>query len=335
MPSFRSSVSARRVLLALGLAAFVPCSVQAQTVEKEPSESREAAHQLKASNRPKVGLALSGGGARGAAHVGVLRILEQQGIHIDYIAGTNTGAVVGGLYSAGVSIDYLEQMFTKRSLMHSYLTVPVKLRIVVIPLFYVPRMVGRKSFDGLYEGTRFRKFLNKYLPESEQDISDLKIPFGAVAVNLLDGKVNTLRSGNLGWALQASSALPVLRKPVKIGEALYVDGGVSVNLPVQQVKEMGADVVIAVSLDDEPGLTVKESEFQKVGSVSHRVLTMHLSNVDIEQRKAANIVIHPDVEKIGLMSTSARDAKAAIEAGETAALASIEQIKQLLGESDR
>lgn len=313
------------------------CScVFAQEAESESGSTNASAsaHQLKVTNRPKVGLALSGGGARGAAHVGVLRILEQQGIHIDYIAGTNTGAVVGGLYSAGVSIDYLEQMFTKRSLMHAYLTVPVKLRIVVIPLFYVPRMVGRKSFDGLYEGNRFRTFLNKYLPESEQDISDLKIPFGAVAVNLLDGKVDTLRSGNLGRALQASSALPVLRKPVKIGDGLYVDGGVSVNLPVKQVREMGADIVIAVSLDDEPDLTVKESEFEKVGSVSHRVLTMHLSSVDREQLKAANVVIRPEVEKIGLMSTSAKDAKSAIDAGEHAALASIEAIKQLLKESD-
>lgn len=310
--------------------------VFAQEAESESASTNASAsaHQLKVTNRPKVGLALSGGGARGAAHVGVLRILEQQGIHIDYIAGTNTGAVVGGLYSAGVSIDYLEQMFTKRSLMHAYLTVPVKLRIVVIPLFYVPRMVGRKSFDGLYEGNRFRTFLNKYLPESEQDISDLKIPFGAVAVNLLDGKVDTLRSGNLGRALQASSALPVLRKPVKIGDGLYVDGGVSVNLPVKQVREMGADIVIAVSLDDEPDLTVKESEFEKVGSVSHRVLTMHLSSVDREQLKAANVVIRPEVEKIGLMSTSAKDAKSAIDAGEHAALASIEAIKQLLKESD-
>ena len=289
---------------------------------------RAETHKLSVSSRPKVGLALGGGGARGAAHVGVLRILEEQGIPIDYVAGTNVGAVVGGLYCAGVSIDALEEMFTKKSLIRAYLTVPVKLRMCATPIFYIPRLAGRHSYDGMYRGNRFRKFLNRYVPQSEQDIKDLKIPFGAVVLSLIDGQIHTLRAGNLGRALQASSAIPVLRKPVEIGDDLYVDGGVTCNLPVQQVREMGADIVIAVDLDRVEE-RVEKKEFFKIGSVSHRIVTIHLNDSDTDAIKSANIVIKPEVADIGLISTSSEDAKNAINAGERAALAAVEELEKL------
>lgn len=298
--------------------------------------SKNVPHQDKSARkatRPKVGLALGGGGARGAAHVGVLRILEQQGINIDYIAGTNVGAVVGGLYAAGISLDSMEDMFVKRSLLKAYLTVPLKVRILVIPLFSASRLMGRRSLDGLYRGNKFRKFLNRYVPESERDLTDLKIPFGAVTFDLIDGKVKVLRKGNLGQVLQASSAIPVLRKPVRMKTAsgdthLFVDGGVSVNLPVKQVRDMGADVVIAVNLNDSKTAS-QEAEFYKVGSVSHRVIQLHLKSIDEKQLKAADIVIDPDVDGIGLISNSKKDAEDAIKAGEAAALARLDQLHKL------
>jgi len=297
--------------------------------ERSAAQEEPVQHKLSAKNDIKVGLVLSGGGARGAAHVGVLKILEQNEIKIDYIVGTNVGAVVGGLYSAGISISALEEMFTKKSLMRSYLTVPVKLRMMVVPLFSIPRLMGKRGYDGLYKGNQFRNYLNKYVPQSEQDIQDLKIPFGAVALNLVDGKTTTLRHGNLGTALQACSAIPILRKPVKINDGLFVDGGVVNNLPVAEVKAMGADLVIAVDLDD-AGHTVAPAELTKIGTVSHRVVTLHLANVDREQVKQASVLIHPEVDHINLMSTSSKDAETAIQAGERAAVESIDKIKQLL-----
>ncbi len=295
-------------------------------------ETDDVKHKLSASNEPKLGLVLGGGGARGAAHVGVLKILEQNGIHPDYIVGTNVGAIVGGLYSAGISIQSLEEMFTKKSLMNSYLTVPLKVRLFASSAFSIPRMFGKRGYDGLYTGNKLGKFLNKYVPESERDISDLKIPFGAVALNLLDGKTVTLRSGNLGSALQASCALPILRKPVRLNDGLFVDGGVVNNLPVSEAKSMGADIIVAINLDDTER-KIPEKEFSKIGTVSHRVVTLHLKNVDKEQVKEADIVLHPEVEQIGLMSTSSKDAVNAIEAGERAALDSIDRIKSLLKEA--
>lgn len=298
------------------------CSTSALSVFAQPAD----VHNL---NRPRVGLVLGGGGARGAAHVGVLKILEQEGVPIDYIVGTNVGAIVGGLYSAGISIDSLADMFTKKSLMHSYLTVPVKLRVLVVPLFYVPRLMGKKGYDGLYRGNKFRDFLNRYVPQSEQDIDDLKIPFGAVALDLISGKINTIRSGNLGQALQASSAIPVLRKPVKMGNKLYVDGGVITNLPVDEAKAMGAEYIIAVDLDQAQEKT-RENDYKEIGSVSHRVLTLHFAKVDESQVKKADVVLSPEVGEIGLMSTRTSDAVSAIEAGERAALGAIDAIKRAL-----
>lgn len=282
---------------------------------------------------PKIGLALGGGGARGAAHVGVLHILEQQGVPIDYIAGTNVGAVVGGLYSAGVSISSLKEMFTRGTLMRAYLNVPLKLRLMGIPLVSTSRLLGHKSFDGLYRGEKFKSFLNKYVPESERDLEDLKIPFGAVTYDLINGEVKVLRKGNLGAVLQASSAIPVLRKPVKLGSdanpLLCIDGGVAVNIPVKEVREMGADIVIAVDLNDNARGS-KLEEYYKPGSVSHRVIQAHLRSIDRGQLDNADIVIKPNVDHMGLMSRQPELAKRAIVEGETATMERWEQISKLL-----
>ena len=203
------------------------------------------------------------------------------------------------------------------------------MRIFVVPIVSTTKLFGMKSYDGLYRGGKFRKFLNKYVPESEQDIKDLKIPFGAVSLDLIDGKVETIRTGNLGKVLQASSAIPILRKPVKLKNGLYVDGGVSVNLPVEQVKQMGADIVIAVNLDNTDEV-VDEDQFYKTGSVSSRVISLHLKSIDKGQKALADIVIEPDVKNIGLISSSSKDAKQAITAGKQACMLKLDEINKLI-----
>lgn len=297
------------------------------------ARAADTTHSGTVVKQPKIGLALGGGGARGAAHVGVLHILEQQGVPIDYIAGTNVGAVVGGLYSAGVSISSLKEMFTRGTLMKAYLNVPLKLRLMGIPLVSTSRLLGHKSFDGLYRGEKFKSFLNKYVPESERDLEDLKVPFGAVTYDLINGEVKVLRKGNLGAVLQASSAIPVLRKPVQLGtEAeplLCIDGGVAVNIPVKEVREMGADIVIAVDLNDYARGS-KLEEYYKPGSVSHRVIQAHLRSIDRGQLDNADIVIKPNVDHMGLMSRQPELARRAILEGENATMEKWEQISGLI-----
>jgi NTE family protein len=281
------------------------------------------------SSRPKVGLALGGGGVRAAAHVGVLKVLEEEGIPIDYIVGTSTGAVVGGLYSAGMTPMHIEEQFTKKKFMHAFLTVPLTLRVLVIPLFYVPKLVGVESYDGMYRGKKFAHYLNKQLPETERNIEDMRIPFGAVAVNLLDGKAQTITRGNLGRALQASCAIPALRKPVKMDNGLYVDGGVLDNLPVDRAKKMGANIVIAIDIDEKV-VPINDGYFKKFGSVAHRVMTLHYSVIDQDEQGIADFIIHPDVTGVGLISTRSEDAKHCVEAGEAAARSAVPAIRELI-----
>ena len=276
--------------------------------------------------RLTVGLALGGGGTRGAAHIGVLRVLEQEGIPIDYIAGTSMGAIVGGLYSAGLSIDAIEKKFTDRSLMRAFMTVPLSVRLMASPILILPRMLGRHPYDGLYRGNRFRRYINNAVPECDRKVEELKKPFCAVAVNLVDGNVCSICKGNLGYALQASSAVPELRKPVQIEDKLFVDGGVLANLPVKQVRQMGADIVIAVDVDERLR-AVPLDTFRAMGSVSKRLVTVQLATIDEPQATNADIVIHPDVDGIGLISTKLIDAKKALAAGEKAAREAMSSIR--------
>ncbi len=279
--------------------------------------------------REKIGLALGGGGTRGAAHIGVLRVLVKEGIPIDMIVGTSMGSVVGGLYCAGLKVDEIEYRF-QHGLMRSFLTVPIPLRVAAIPFFYVLRLFGYKPYDGSYIGGKFRSFINNSVPEDKQRIENLDKPFGAVALNLLNGQAYCITRGNIGVALQASAAIPVLRRPVKIGDGLFVDGGVVANLPVTETRALGAKIVIAVDVD-ERFETMPESSFRKIGSVAHRVLTLHLAKVDENQLKDADIIIHPNVNGISLVSTKKKNVQAAILAGEEAAREALPALRAKLG----
>jgi NTE family protein len=294
----------------------------------DPTNSA-ASSVLSRSRRPRVALALGGGGMRGAAHIGVLRVLMKAGIPIDIIAGTSMGAIVGGLYSAGISIEALQGKFEEGSVMKSFMNVPLKLSIAVAPVVVLPRTLAHKEYDGLYSGNKFRKFLDHAVPEYEQNIENLKIPFAAVALNLVDGKPYALTHGNLGYALQASSAVPGLREPVQIGDQLFVDGGVVDNIPVDIARAMGGDIVIAVDVDERFDQLPLES-FKALGSVSKRMLSLQLASSDAMLLQKADIVIHPEVDGIGLISTKTKDATQAIAAGEKAAWDAIPAIKDKL-----
>lgn len=285
-----------------------------------------------AAHRPKIALALGGGGTRGVAHVGVLRVLSREHIPIDYIVGTSMGAIVGGLYCAGVSVDEIEQRLLDKKLLHAYLTVPIPVRVAVIPIFYIPHLFGYHPYDGLYRGNKFRNFLNATVPESDKEIRDLKIPFGAVASSLVDARAHTIREGNLGLAIQASSAIPELRRPVPIGDQLYVDGALEANLPVKQARESGADIVIAVDVDEDVHNPATFESFHHILSVSHRVTSMLLAKIDEDQVAAADIRIHPDVNGIGLLSVRRKDGVRAIAEGEKAALDALPLIRARLSQ---
>jgi len=267
---------------------------------------------------------------RGAAHIGVLEVLEREGVHVDYIAGTSMGSVIGGLYAAGVPISQLEDEFTRGLYMKHFMTAPVSVRLAVAPAFLSLKAIGSHQYDGLYRGNIFRKFVNKSVPQEDKNIESFRIPFCAVALNLIDGKSYAIDKGNFGRALQASCALPMLRRPVQIDDKLFVDGGVLNNLPTKQVRDMGADIIIAVDVDERID-NLPMSEFEKLGSVAHRVICLHLTKIDQEPLKLANVVIHPEVNGIRMVSTKRKDAKAAVAAGVAACEKALPEIRKLVG----
>jgi NTE family protein len=307
----------------------VAVSADSETITNQektiPAQSAEITH------RPVVALVLGGGGPRGAAHLGVLKVFEEQNIKIDMILGTSMGAIFGGLYCAGLSPDKIEEI-SEKQMAHAYYTIPVPLRVALIPLLYIPHLFGYHSFDGLYRGNKFAKWLDRSVPETHSDISRLHPRFAAVAANVLDGKVVIIESGDLGRALQASSAIPFLRKPVLMKDKLLVDGGILANLPVKQARQLGADFVIAVDVNETFTPPAETNDFRKIGSVPPRVISMILMRVDEDQIARADVHLQPDVNGISLLSKRLSDALKAKAAGEAVANAAVPEIRRKLAE---
>ncbi|MGB9860759.1 MAG: patatin-like phospholipase family protein [Candidatus Bipolaricaulaceae bacterium] len=188
----------------------------------------------------KVGLALGSGGARGAAHVGVLKVLEREGIKVSAIAGSSIGAMVGGAYAAGIPLSRIEEEWLTTS--------RTKLLRSFLPTF--PRA-------GLSSGAGLRRYLREILGDVR--IEGLPIPFAAVATDLDTGEAVVLRRGSLVEAIRASTAIPGIFQPVRWEGRLLVDGGMVEPLPVQICRELGADLIIAVDTNPAPKPTTLQS----------------------------------------------------------------------------
>jgi NTE family protein len=178
-----------------------------------------------------IALALGGGGARGAAHLGVLAVLEREGLTPDLITGTSVGSIIGAGYAAGIPVE--EMLGIMRSLKWGDLT-----------------RLNWSSRLSVLDTTPLRRIVDKAI--GGKDFCDLDIPFAAVACNVLTGEQVILREGPVSSAVTASSAVPGIFSPVEYGDALLVDGGTVANLPVRVARELGADYVVAV--DIVPGL---------------------------------------------------------------------------------
>ena len=179
----------------------------------------------------RVGLALGGGAARGFAHVGVLRVLEREGIPVDFVAGTSVGSVIGVARAAGFDGNDLQQM----------------------ALEFKWRNVGRPVWprDGFFSFEPMESYLTSILGDLSFD--ELKIPYAAVATDLETGEQVVLREGKVAPAVRASCSVPGLVVPVELEGRSLVDGGIVNNLPISVVRELGAEIVIAVGLSSPPG----------------------------------------------------------------------------------
>lgn len=209
--------------------------------------------------RPRIGLVLSGGGARGAAHVGVLRVLEQARIPIDMIVGTSMGAIVGAAYASGASVDEMEAKLASLNTNALFSDEPPRGELTMRrkdddrqPVFGPQFGVSRGGLDlprGAVSGIALEAVLRRLVrAQRPQDFDLLPIPFRAVATDIETGRMQVFDHGDLATAMRASMSVPGLVAPMEHAGHLYVDGGLTRNLPVDVARAMGADVIIAVNV---------------------------------------------------------------------------------------
>ncbi len=258
--------------------------------------------------RPKVGLALGGGGARGMAHIGVIRMLEELHIPIDYVAGTSMGSIIGGLYSCGFSPDEMEKVIKAINWGTLFEDAPERAQQSfrqkeddfdhLIPLEFGLNLKkgGLVLPPGLVAGSKLGFVLQSVtLPCSTvANFDDYRIPFRAVATDIRTGQPYVMSKGNLAKVMRASMAIPAIFTPGEIDGHMLIDGGESENLPVQTVKAMGADIVIAVNVGSS-GAEIVEAP-TNVGGMISRLIDLPLQQNTMASAKLATIVITPNLE---------------------------------------
>jgi len=274
--------------------------------------------------RPRVGLAFSGGGAKGFAHIGVLKVLEELGLPIDCITGTSMGSVIGGLYAIGYTTDSLTalarrkdwpQFFndaaTRRDLPMEeklwdgryFATFPIRKGNVQLP-------------GGLVAGQKISALLSRltWSVHHLTDFRELPIPFACVATDLETGEAVTLDHGFLPEAIRASIAIPTVFTPVKLNNRLLVDGGLTRNLPAVDVRQLGADIVIGV---DVGAPLSSEEKLNSFFSIIDQISSFRAAEINTVQRQSCDILITPELT--GLTAGSFDRADTLIKRGEMAA----------------
>ncbi|MEA2089028.1 MAG: patatin-like phospholipase family protein [Patescibacteria group bacterium] len=268
--------------------------------------------------RPKIGLALGSGGVKGLTHIGVIKALKDNNIPIDYIAGSSIGALVGAFYAANQNINKLEAIALEATWRTGL--------SIVDPTFN----------GGLVKGKRLENLIKTWIA-SDLNFNNLKIPLVIVATDLTTGKEIDIKQGNIIKAIRASLSVPVVFQPLKYKNKLLADGGLSNPLPDDVARAMGADIVIAVNLDNTSfnnGLKNdldKNINLTKVPIRALNILRYHLAQNSL---KTADILIEPKVGEIGLVGWSKffdnKEVKKTIRAGEKATLKILPQIKKLM-----
>lgn len=259
--------------------------------------------------QPKVGLVLSGGGAKGFAHLGVLKELEKAGVQVDYIGGTSMGAIIGGLYASGYTANQVEEIisqtdfntllqdkierrnkpfFEKAYREKNAISLPIKKGKIELPL-------------GLSKGQSVLNFFTELLScvDNIKDFSKLPTPFFCVATDIETGKEVVLEKGNLPLALRASGSFPSLLNPVEIDKKWLVDGGVVNNFPVDRMREKGVDIIIGVNVQ---GNLNKREEMPSITSVLQQIINFQMYKKSDSQVKEVDVYIRPKIFDYNVIS---------------------------------
>lgn len=317
--------------------------------------------------RPTIGLVLAGGGAKGSAHIGVIKVLEEEGIPIDYIAGTSMGSIIGGLYALGYTsaemdsiisnmdwelfmsekVDRREITYDQKSLSSQYL--------IDIP-FDIPNKIdkamkkglgqeesqvattatGKKSFmntlpGGYITGSNIFNMMNSLAVgyQDSIDFNDLPIPYACVSANILTGEQKIHRDGQLPMAMRASMAIPGFFTPVRIGDEVLVDGGMLNNFPVDVCKAMGADIIIGVNLSG--GLKDDKEALAALPGLLGQLFSIVTRNKVEEHAKMCDIYLNPDMKSggYGMLDFDKKTIQSIMNVGYKTADAKRDEIKAL------
>jgi len=269
-----------------------------------PSGVPETPPEVVIPAKPTVALVLGGGAAKGFAHVGVIKALESHGIEPDMVVGTSAGSVVAALFAAGYNGFDLQRI----SLSMDEDTV----RDWILPN------------RGFIRGDALQKFINEAV--QRRDIQNLNRKLAIVATDLQTGEPMVFQSGNTGLAVRASSSVPGIFQPVKIGTREFVDGGLVSPVPVKVARDLGADIVIAVNISGIP----QQSKLNDTLDILLQTFTIMGHVIASEELSAADVVISPDISELKSASFDSRNI--AIIEGEKAGLAAVPEIKQKIEE---
>lgn len=306
---------------------------------------------------PRVGLALSGGGAKGAAHIGVLKYLVEQGVPIDYISGTSMGSIVGGLYAIGYTADQLDSLISNLD-WSQYITGGLDRRYRSASsrmersayLLSVPFNLGTldsnitearrrgngfiASLPGSFMGGNniTNLFNNLSLGyQDSMDFNDFPIPFACVATDVISGEEVVMRSGRFPTAIRASMAIPGVFSPVELGGKVLIDGGMTNNFPVDVCQDMGADYVIGVEVSD--AMATDASQLRSLPQIFNQLISVTVQAKSARNRGGCKIYLHPDISGFGTMSFNKSAIDSLVRRGYECAkehAAEIEALKQEL-----
>lgn len=289
--------------LALAGCAFGPTQPPASPVVTPPPDP-----VIKpAPKPPRLGLALGGGAARGFAHIGVIQVLEENGIKVDLVAGTSAGSLVASLYASGKAGRELQQLAETMD----------------------EGAITDWSFPlrGLIRGEALARYIRD--KTGGKGIEQMALPLGIVATDLSDGSAILFRSGDTGTAVRASSAVPAVFQPVRIGMREYVDGGLVSPVPVRFAREMGAQLVVAVDISSPPEKDPPGDAFRMLMQ-TFAIMGRSINSFELRD---ADVLIRPRLDGVASADFTAR--RRAIQAGRDAALAVLPLLKQRIAERTR
>jgi NTE family protein len=280
------------------------CNTQPTVPPAIPTATPTVAQNVAPKRPPKIGLALGGGAARGFAHVGVIAALEEAGIKPDLVVGTSAGSLVAAIYASGKNAAQLQQAALAME--------EAEITDWTLPFF------GR----GMLRGEALARYVN--LQVNNKLMESMSIALGVVATDLRTGQGALFQRGDTGMAVRASSAVPSVFNPVKIGTAEYVDGGLVSPVPVRYARQMGAEVIIAVDISSAPEGNAADSQLQ----ILLQTFAIMGKSINSFELKDAELVVRPEL--VGMKSGDFASKRRAMDAGKAAMQRAMPQLKALI-----